>query len=166
MVYLPALIQAHGCEKVDLSNATNFLAQDTDFVPEAMKDFAEQYPNATGVYDCHEGENENEVGYAGLCNNDGSVCACTALFNFQVCASCALTCGTGTANGTDLAIESFTADCSNVQPRNNVLGPCTVGCGYSTDGCFEDAASPVSSAPSFPGISKSVMAGLTIGLWY
>jgi len=171
LAFLPTLLHAHGCSKVDLSSElglANFLDRPTNLVPEAMKEFANQYPNSTGVYDCHEGVNDHEVGYTGLCNSNGTVCACTALFNFEPCVSCTLSCHTVT-NGSELTINSFTADCSNIQPAGSVAGPCKIGCGFDTDGCFETDAddtpneSSESTANSRSNYAFSVVLAWVVG---
>lgn len=159
--FLPALVSSHGCTNVELSDPAvlaDFLGMNTKFVPQPVKDFAMMYPNATGVYDCHEEVNGNEVGYAGLCNDDG-MCQCTALYNFEICDSCELNCG-GAPD--DLTINSFTANCSNVQVED-INGACIVGCNFDTNGCFEDATS-VASRTMAPSSINVVMFGTVVSM--
>lgn len=140
-VFPTAVIHGHGCSffrLADKESTDRFMSLSDDLVPNPVKDFATfvmgtDNPSVPfGVYDCHEGKGEYEVGYSAACIDNGT-CMCTALYNFMECRSCELACD---ADINNLDINSFQADCSNV--KTDISQTCTVECGYTTYSCFED----------------------------
>ena len=136
LVFKAIVIHGHGCSffrLTDQISRNTFL--ESEFVPQPVKDFVTSMNPAKipfGVYDCHEGNGDYEVGYSAACIDDGT-CMCTALYNFMECRSCSLSCG---ADIMKLDINSFEADCSNV--KTDISESCTVGCNYTTYSCFAD----------------------------
>mmetsp|Transcript_208 Transcript_208/g.321 ORF Transcript_208/g.321 Transcript_208/m.321 type:complete len:151 (-) Transcript_208:262-714(-) len=112
------------------------MSQGSDTVPDPVKDFvtfvmgSEEQHIPFGVYDCHDGNGDYEVGYSAACIDNGT-CMCIALYNFMECRSCELSCD---ADINNLDINSFKADCSNV--KTDISQSCTVECDYNTFSCF------------------------------
>jgi hypothetical protein len=141
---LPARIFGHGCSFFRLADddlRDRFM--NDELVPTSIKIHVASLGTDVipfGVYDCHDGTEDYEVGYSAACTEDG-LCKCTALYNFQECQSCELTCG---ADINNLALGSFQADCSNV--KSDISETCTIACDYTTYDCFEgDPSKPASS---------------------
>lgn len=146
---VPAFVYGHGCSYFRLADddlRERFMSD--DLVPTPIKEFVTALGTNVvpfGVYDCHDGTDEYEVGYTAACIDDGT-CMCTALYNSVECRSCELACGADIEN---LDKGSFRADCSNVQTA--ISETCTVECDYTTYDCFVgDPPRPTSGALWWP----------------
>ncbi|KAG7358730.1 hypothetical protein IV203_015319 [Nitzschia inconspicua] len=157
---LPAQICGHGCSFFRLADddlRERFMNE--ELVPTSIKDYVTSLGAGAipfGVYDCHDGIDDYEVGYSAACTDDGN-CKCTALYNFNECRACELTCG---ADITNLDKGSFQADCSNV--KSDISETCSVSCNYATYDCFPgDPSLPKASGAWIP-LSTSFMASTMV----
>ena len=147
---LPAQIYGHGCSFFRLADddlRERFM--NDELVPAAIKDYVTSLGadvTPFGVYDCHNGKGDYEVGYSAACTEDGT-CKCTALYNFNECHSCELSCG---ADINNLDQGSFQADCTNV--KSAISETCSIGCNYTTYDCFEGDPSRPQSGTWMPSI--------------
>ncbi|KAL7568271.1 hypothetical protein ACA910_022611 [Epithemia clementina (nom. ined.)] len=129
-----SLVNGHGCSFFRLADDDlRARFQSNDQVPDKIKEFVNGLGTSAipfGVYDCHNGTEDYEVGYSAACVGNGT-CLCTALYNFQECQSCSLSCG---ADINFLDIGDFQADCTNV--KTPISSTCSVDCNYTTYDCF------------------------------
>jgi hypothetical protein len=141
-------VHSSGCPAFNISDSVSrdkYLSKKDKFFPAALKEIVNKYEDNntifTGIYDCHTEDEGNEIGMAAICEPGSGNCTCVAQYNFNVCNSCELECGT---SGTDINIESYTADCSNVM--GGLTNECTVECGFVTSGCLASDLSSTSAA--------------------
>jgi hypothetical protein len=139
--FLPHGLQGHGCPSFIVSQDREFL--NSGFLPESFNVFVAERNSSkfTGVYDCHEEQNGNEVSVSVICDSNTNECKCESLFQFRFCQSCSLCSNLSTINSgkeddnVSRWLYSFSATCDGIEEK---YPNCAVGCGFATNGCYPD----------------------------
>jgi hypothetical protein len=137
----PRLLQGHGCPTFTFSKDRELL--NSGLLPESFKSFVAERNSSkfSGVYDCHEDQNGNEVAVNVICDAVTNECICESLFQFKSCQSCSLCADLSTIEYDQSVprwLYSFSATCDDIDEE---YPTCSVKCGFATKGCYPDTKS-------------------------